>query len=231
MADRLPAFGETWTNTHVQTDGIVFGVVEKVVTFVSLTGVRVPISFDRRDSGWTFKSAIPTLTQTCTRRDCPHPGFLTYKRNPRATNLEVVCPLHIPRGTGSQKLSALVPGVTLDWETCWGCHQDAQEVIGEIHQAYLGPSYEPFTRMWLCSRCNVWCVKSLLDHRHRHSELTSSNLLSFLSGRFNVLRIDETPDPMSCRDRLLVTLSPKTSTQLRAKALTVYEQLLLEDEL
>jgi hypothetical protein len=43
----LPKIGETWTDTHSGVEGIVAWVDGTTVTFVSLTGVRAAIGFNR----------------------------------------------------------------------------------------------------------------------------------------------------------------------------------------
>src|SRR5262252_5922801 len=105
----LPQIGETWTHRLNQVDGIVAKVAKisgTIVTFVSLTGNRVTMQFDRSGSPWSsqvtygpssgakpdwvFKASAPEWFQSCSRERCTGPAFIRYTR-PTNDLVELVC--------------------------------------------------------------------------------------------------------------------------------------------
>lgn len=169
----LPQIGETWTNRLNQVDGIVAKVAGTYVTFVSLTGTRVSIQFDRaapdlgKGSPWSFrthcapaggvkpdwvlKSPAPAWFQSCSRERCSGAAFIRYTR-PATETVELVCPAHVPRGIRSEVPARpfLVTGF-FHGSACRACLQDGIEVFGE-----LAWSRQRRDSLWCCSVCSEW---------------------------------------------------------------------------
>jgi len=152
---QMPKFGETWFNRHATTEGIVSEVRGNVVTFVSLVGTRIPVSFERRDNLWEFRRSITPCTQLCARKGCDRPAFLAYERDHRIVS-EVVCPYHAPRGVRSVEISAPVPRREIAICPCPECGRDPIEIIGEIPR-----SFRQENSLFTCQYCGAWWIHSV----------------------------------------------------------------------
>lgn len=153
----LPSIGETWTNRLVQVDGIVAKVAGTSVTFVSLTGNRAGIQFDRKGAAsntppdWVLKSPAPSWFQSCSRERCTGAAFIRYTRPPKDV-IELVCPAHVPKGVKSEVAERpfLVTGF-FHGSACRACGQDGIEVFGEVSW-----SRQTLDSLWCCSVCSEW---------------------------------------------------------------------------
>jgi hypothetical protein len=153
----LPQIGETWTHRLVHADGIVARVVGTIVTFVSLTGNRASIQFNRQGAAentppdWVLKSPAPSWFQSCSRERCPGSAFIRYVRPPKDV-VELVCPAHVPKGIKSEASDKpfLVTGF-FHGSTCLACGQDGIEVFGELPW-----SRQQSDSLWCCSVCSEW---------------------------------------------------------------------------
>lgn len=58
---QMPQVDEVWKNDLTGAFGIVLRVDGTIVHFVSVTGMRAPIQFDRQYTGWTIAKPAPVL--------------------------------------------------------------------------------------------------------------------------------------------------------------------------
>ena len=241
MPNQLPAFGETWTNTAANVDGIVALVTNTVVTFVSLTGMWAPTEFNRKTVPWVFKHQIPSYHQTCCyikanlpestvgpSQRCHWPAFIAYQRNPIVSNREVVCPRHIPRGVRSQVIQSLTPGQPFQGQLCSKClgsgpMVDAIEVMGEVH-------HSSGVRMWTCPFCGDWWVHLVLTSENLEKS-SKAKITEALSDRYRIGESTEIYNPVTLTCELKIFLKPLPNTKLKGHApLTLYYHLRGDDE-
>lgn len=183
----IPKVGEVWTCTldpSNKTPALIASVVGQHVTFVSLTGVRVPVLW--RDGLPWRKSHTPTFSQACSREGCRREAFVAYERPPN-DHIEVVCPYHIPRGTQSKILEfpELNAGFFVG-ETCGRCHVEAVEVFTGI------PRIE-YTRLsiWSCQHCGDWWMRVKWPPGHEAPPLTEADARTLVPSDFQFAGLKE----------------------------------------
>jgi hypothetical protein len=154
----LPEIGEAWTNEYANVTGFVVKVEGTLVTFVSLTGVRASCQFDRRQNPWKRAAVKPRVFTQCSRNGCSEKAFFIYERPYKG--VEVVCPLHIPKGVRSGVLQQDVAQDLFEGRHCKKCGEDATEVLGQL---------EPSDKrtMWNCQQCSTWWIHQNIRHIDR----------------------------------------------------------------
>lgn len=226
----LPNVGETWIDTHSGVEGIVATVVGTTVTFVSLTGVRAAIGFNRSYSTWQLKR-VPEVTQQCSRRGCISPAFLQYAR-PRKEGPEVVCPSHVPRGVHSQVITQRLPESFFEGQQCSGA--SGPTLLGGICPGesaieVLGETYLPKTTLWTCPKCGVWWVHAIRDRMDVENDPHSK--LKFIPEGYIFMGMSQHTDPMREAVHYRITVTPKASTRITGpKPLTLFDHLLMTDD-
>lgn len=216
----LPKIGEHWAGIYAEATGFVARIDGTVVTFVSLTGMRAPIQFDRRDIPWKFLKAAPTVTRQCSRSGCEEQAFIQYER-PYKSLHEVVCPLHVPKGVVSTllrvedltQLVAMVPSTV-----CRSCKREATEVLNVIEAG------DPGT-LWNCQDCRGWWM----HHEYEASEAQGSKPKLFIPAGFEVMSRDFSLDGIKNTVTETITLKCDSRTKLTGpKPLNLYARLRLD---
>ena len=222
----LPKVGETWTDTHSGVEGIVAWVDGTTVTFVSLTGVRAAVGFNRQYTTWQFKRAAPECWQECSRRFCSDHAFLRYER-PRQAEPEVVCPNHAPRGVQSQVLTQKVAAASFLGKLCWNpasCSGvEANEVLNEVL-----PSNTTF---WLCPRCGTYCVHASRDRRLIVGQDLNAVAQQAVPEGYRLKSQTHQIDSLREAVAFQITVVPGAFTAITGpKPLTLFDHLLMADD-
>ena len=221
----LPEVGELWTETVTGVEGLVLKVDGTVVTFVSLTGVRAPVSFDRRYITWQKKFPACTYTRTCSRLGCMNSGIAWYERP--FQGFEIACLNHIPRNVKSSLLTEPIPGSVEDVRGpgyCPVCQQDnAIEVIGEIRLRN--------TSLWTCGGCNLWWVTATRTLEEVQSSNTQNVALRAVPAGYTFQSMEVHQDPLRQTITLTILVLPKPHQRLTGpRPMTLYDYLLMGDD-
>lgn len=218
----LPEIGEEWRNEYGNETGFVAFVDGTVVTFVSRTGMRAAVQFDRRQNPWSRVYGTPEKTSWCSRNGCSRQAFFLYPR-PYKNGLEVVCPSHVPKGVRSEIFETLVAFQnSFDGAICKVCGKDATEVLGEIPRHLTST-----TTMWNCQHCAAWWLHQIVDDKHLHAE---GGYKPFLPDGYRYLSHNSWSDPSAARNYYDVYLRPLSSHKIQGpKAPTFFDHILSDD--
>jgi predicted RNA-binding Zn-ribbon protein involved in translation (DUF1610 family) len=229
-----PCFGETWVHPKGNVHGIVAKTDATMTTFVSLTGVRVPLHTTNVHHVWNFVNDLPTYHIGCSRKGCERPAFIQYER-PLQKDVEVVCPLHVPRGIRSKikedQPNSIVLTATFEGQKCYKCGEDATEIMGEL-------PIEDKSSMWQCQTCGQWWIYREFTDRELQDKLFSPSVSVIrkvaeeikLPG-FITLQTDAWQDHLRRSLIYVVFVKPKALTQLKGlQPLTIYDYVKLDDQ-
>lgn len=224
----LPKVGELWRDTISGAEGLVLKVTGTIVTFVSLTGVRAPVQFDRTYNPWSrLGEQLPnTYTQTCSRALCPNTGIAWYERP--FQSFEVACLHHIPRNVKSSLLTEPIPGAVAEGvqgpAPCPTCKlDDAIEVIGEIRLRD--------TSLWMCGSCSLWWITATRTHQEIRASNMQDLALRTVPVGYTFQSMTTTQDLLNQTSSFTITVQPKPHQRLTGpRPMTVFDYLLMGDD-
>jgi hypothetical protein len=215
----LPKIGEGWINEFGKEVGYVAFVEGTIVTFVSRTGMRAAVQFDRAQNPWRRAFAVPKHTTQCSRNGCSQRAFLIYDR-PYVGSVEVVCPLHVPKGVRSNVFGGQAAQDVFEGQSCAKCGSDATEVLGE-----LGLSDK--RTMWNCQRCSTWWLHHIVRDM---DAIRVENYNPRVPDGYAYLSHRSIPDPAALESRYTIYVKPSSHHSLKGpRAVTLFDHVLHDD--